>query len=319
MDNKEDWEELEKWNKAREQKLKEQYKGVDVVKLQEESKKSEKLIKKANKIGGKVGKVIAVFYIIFIILLIIIGTTLYISKLEEIKNKVNVDVVKTLGQWRNMEFKVISEKLDSKGNGTLHLETKGKIKIKFDAIKKFGDFEHNYDDESLKYFFEKLDSKSKAIFNVETGTKENGLEQYVIYANIDKLSQIDQVAEAYTELKELAGEYFDEYWPIELRNDEYKGNFITGFGDIKLEKIVDTDKRNYVMWHIDNNVEMPGVTESEITRYYKPNVLYLYINGEQAIKKVSGLEQPVILMYYYKTGDYRNTFKISRWNWQSFN
>lgn len=75
MENKEDWKELEKWNEQYKQKLKEQYKGVDIMKLSEENKESKKKIKKANKVLGKVGKVIAVFYIIFIVLLIIIGTT----------------------------------------------------------------------------------------------------------------------------------------------------------------------------------------------------------------------------------------------------
>lgn len=120
-------------------------------------------------------------------------------KLEEIQNEVNVDVAKTLGQWRNMDFRIIAEEIDDKGNETLQLETNGKIQIEFDVIKQFGDFEHNYDDECLKYFFERWDCELKSIFNVETGIKENGLEKYVIYANIEKISQIDQVAEAYKE------------------------------------------------------------------------------------------------------------------------
>lgn len=310
MGNKEDWEKIEKWNKLREEELKKQYGGIDVIELQKKSEKSEKIIKKTNKIGGKIAKVIAIFYIIFIILLLIIGMSVYIMKLEEIQNEVNVDVTKTLGQWRNMDFKIIAEEIDDKGNGTLQLETNGKIQIKFDVIKQFGGFEHNYDDECLKYFFEKWDSKLKNIFNVETGTKENGLEKYVIYANIEKISQIDQVAEAYKELKQLSGEYFDEYWPIELRNDEYKENLVTVFGNAELEEITDTAKRNYVMWHINNNVNMSQVTENEINRYYKPKVLYLFINGEQVITKTKGEEKPAILIYYYKTGSYRNTFKI---------
>ena len=110
MENKEDWKELEKWNEQHKQKLKEQYKGVDIMKLSEENKESKKKIKKANKVLGKVGKVIAVFYIIFIVLLIIIGTTVYINKLKEIRNRVDVDVVKTLKETHNANFVIKSKK-----------------------------------------------------------------------------------------------------------------------------------------------------------------------------------------------------------------
>lgn len=104
---------------------------------------------------------------------------MYITKLQEVRNRVDVDVVKTLKETHNANFVIKSKKIDDKGNGTLHLSTKGKVKIKFDVVKKFGYMDSNYGDESLKHFFEKWNSASKNIFEVEEYTSDNGLKRYV--------------------------------------------------------------------------------------------------------------------------------------------
>lgn len=304
MENKEDWKELEKWNEQHEQKLKEQYKGVDIMKLSEENKKSEKKIKKANKVLGKVGKVIAVFYIIFIVLLIIIGTTVYINKLKEIRNKVDIDVVKTLKETHNANFVIKSKKLDDKGNGTLHLSTKGKIKIKFDVIKKFGNMDYNYDDESLRYFYERWNSDSKNIFEAEEYTDDNGLKKYVVYTNADSIEKIDNAINVYMELKEFAGNYYEEFWPVEIRDGEYKNKLIPVFGDVTLDYVRNMAKREFVMWHIDNNADMPYITEEEQIKYYKPDRLKLIINGDIVINPYNNANQASYLLYDYVDDSY---------------
>lgn len=304
MENKEDWKELEKWNEQHEQKLKEQYKGVDIMKLSEENKESKKKIKKANKVLGKVGKVIAVFYIIFIVLLIIIGTTVYINKLKEIRNKVDIDVVKTLKETHNANFVIKSKKLDDKGNGTLHLSTKGKIKIKFDVVKKFGNMDYNYDDESLRYFYEKWNSDSKNIFEVEEYTNDNGLKKYVVYTKADSIEKIDNAINAYMELKEFAGNYYEEFWPVELRDGEYKNKLIPISGDVTLERVKNMAKREFVMWHIDNNADMPYITEEEQIKYYKPDRLKLIINGDIVINPYNNANQASYLLYDYVDDSY---------------
>lgn len=304
MENKEDWKELEKWNEQYKQKLKEQYKGVDIMKLSEENKESKKKIKKANKVLGKVGKVIAVFYIIFIVLLIIIGTTVYINKLKEIRNKVDIDVVKTLKETHNANFVIKSKKLDDKGNGTLHLSTKGKIKIKFDVVKKFGNMDYNYDDESLRYFYEKWNSDSKNIFEVEEYTNDNGLKKYVVYTKADSIEKIDNAINAYMELKEFAGNYYEEFWPVELRDGEYKNKLIPISGDVTLERVKNMAKREFVMWHIDNNADMPYITEEEKIKYYKPDRLKLIINGDIVINPYNNANQASYLLYDYVDDSY---------------
>ncbi len=304
MENKEDWKELEKWNEQHKQKLKEQYKGVDIMKLSEENKESKKKIKKANKVLGKVGKVIAVFYIIFIVLLIIIGTTVYINKLKEIRNKVDIDVVKTLKETHNANFVIKSKKLDDKGNGTLHLSTKGKIKIKFDVVKKFGNMDYNYDDESLRYFYEKWNSDSKNIFEVEEYTNDNGLKKYVVYTKADSIEKIDNAINAYMELKEFAGNYYEEFWPVELRDGEYKNKLIPISGDVTLERVKNMAKREFVMWHIDNNADMPYITEEEQIKYYKPDRLKLIINGDIVINPYNNANQASYLLYDYVDDSY---------------
>ena len=274
------------------------------MKLSEENKESKKKIKKANKVLGKVGKVIAVFYIIFIVLLIIIGTTVYINKLKEIRNKVDIDVVKTLKETHNANFVIKSKKLDDKGNGTLHLSTKGKIKIKFDVIKKFGNMDYNYDDESLRYFYERWNSDSKNIFEAEEYTDDNGLKKYVVYTNADSIEKIDNAINSYLELKKFAGKYYEEDWPVEIRDGEYKNKLIPVFGDITLDYVRNMAKREFVMWHIDNNADMPYITEEEQIKYYKPDRLKLIINGDIVINPYNNANQASYLLYDYVDDSY---------------
>lgn len=78
MGREQDWEEIEKANARYEQKIKEQFGGVDVLKLKKETQKSTQRIKQTNDKLKKLFKIIAIFLIIVVSFLIIFGTRLYI-------------------------------------------------------------------------------------------------------------------------------------------------------------------------------------------------------------------------------------------------
>ena len=96
MGREQDWKEIEKSQMNYEQNLKDQYKGVDIIKLSKENRKTIHKMKKINAKADKLVRALLIWYVIFLILLIIFGTYIYIRYLNNIKNRVNIDFIADL-------------------------------------------------------------------------------------------------------------------------------------------------------------------------------------------------------------------------------
>ena len=69
MGREQDWKEIEKSQMNYEQNLKDQYKGVDIIKLSKENRKTVHKVKKINAQADKIVKALLISYVIFLILL----------------------------------------------------------------------------------------------------------------------------------------------------------------------------------------------------------------------------------------------------------
>lgn len=247
MDIKDDWDEIEKFEEMRKQTLRDQYHGADILNLAEETKSTRKKIDKFNHVSNKVLKVLAILYIIFLILFIFIVLNIYVFKLKSVKNSVDIDVVQSLKDFYGIDTNILSSDLDSKGNGHFHLVTKGKEKIEFDAEKKFGSYESNYKDLSLKYFYNKWNSPYKDIFQIESGTSDNGLETFTLLAPISDVSDIDNVMNIYMDLKSISGKYYTSQWPVQLYYNNQKHDLIVSYyNNISIETLIDSVKKEII-------------------------------------------------------------------------
>ncbi|MFR7666070.1 MAG: hypothetical protein ACLU2J_01755 [Clostridia bacterium] len=82
MGREQDWKEIEKTQLNYEQGLKDQYKGIDIIKISKENRKTIHKIKKINAKADKLVRALLIWYVIFLILLIIFGTHIYIMYLN---------------------------------------------------------------------------------------------------------------------------------------------------------------------------------------------------------------------------------------------
>lgn len=103
MDNKKDWDELEKWNTQRIINEKEKSKFYF-----EEFNKNKKIdtFVKGLKIGGSGFKLITFVIILIVIFISAIFINMYLSNL---RGKVTIDVVPTIQNMYNTKIKVISK------------------------------------------------------------------------------------------------------------------------------------------------------------------------------------------------------------------
>ena len=175
MGREQDWEEIEKANARYEQKIKEQFGGVDVLKLKKETQKSMQKIKQTNDKLKKVFKIIVILQIILVSFLIIFGTRLYIIYMKNTQDRVNVDVVANLKDIYGINAKIIGEDVDKSGNGKITLQSKGKEKITFIAIKNFGNYEFDYFDHCLKFAYERSDNDVKTVFEPVEKCTDTGM------------------------------------------------------------------------------------------------------------------------------------------------
>lgn len=215
MGNKEDWEELERWNENRIQQEREKYKiDYNKINLKKENEKVEHLVKGLN-ITGKTFKIFAI--IIFIIGTLSVLLMLY-SNFHNIKEQTNVTVVGTIDNMYNVKIKVISQDIDEKGNGVYKFELKDNSEIKFTAIKKFGKLEEDFLDNSHKYYFNKWNSEYKKYFEVNTSITDEILD-YDTHIEIEKYEDVEKSINIISEFAEFCGTKFYYSWDIYLEKD----------------------------------------------------------------------------------------------------
>ncbi len=128
MGREQDWKEIEKSQMNYEQNLKDQYKGVDIIKLSKENRKTVHKIHKVNVKLDKLLRALLIMYAVFIILAIIIGTRFYINYLTMEKNTVNVDVIEDLKTNYGINVKVIKKELDKSRKWQICFKVKRKTK-----------------------------------------------------------------------------------------------------------------------------------------------------------------------------------------------
>ena len=107
-------------------------------------------------------------------------------------------------------MKIVSQETDENGNGTYLITLKNKKEIQFKAIKKYGDLKNDYEANYNKYVFEHWDSDIKEKFDIMEGLDENGMLNYEIYINVDKVGDIEQATEYLINFLEYAEKWNKE-------------------------------------------------------------------------------------------------------------
>ena len=303
MGREQDWKEIEKTQLNYEQGLKDQYKGIDIVKISKENRKTIHKIKKINAKADKLVRALLIWYVIFLILLIIFGTHIYIMYLNNIKNRVNIDFIADLKDCYGINAKVIEKDIDKSENGKYVLKSKEKKPIEFIVIKKFGSYTFDYFDRTLKEEYEKSSDEIKKTFEPHEKYNVNGEFKYNLNANASSLSDIDNIVHKYIQMRDNAGKHFGYNWNVNINFDGMTEKIWSMGSNEDEESISRRVKCEYVVAKV-NGGDNTKFTDEEITRYYKPYSLKVFINGKEVYTTIMNQQVQQTALYSYSEEDY---------------
>mgnify|MGYP005955921497 FL=1 len=303
MGREQDWKEIEKTQLNYEQGLKDQYKGIDIVKISKENRKTIHKIKKINAKADKLVRALLIWYVIFLILLIIFGTHIYIMYLNNIKNRVNIDFIADLKDCYGINAKVIEKDIDKSENGKYVLKSKEKKPIEFIVIKEFGSYTFDYFDRTLKEEYEKSSDEIKKTFEPHEKYNVNGEFKYNLNANASSLSDIDNIVHKYIQMRDNAGKHFGYDWNVNINFDGMTEKIWSMGSNEDEESINRRIKCEYVVSKIDGG-DNTKFTAEEITRYYKPYSLKVFINGKEVYITIMNQQVQQTALYSYSEEDY---------------
>ena len=303
MGREQDWKEIEKTQLNYEQGLKDQYKGIDIIKISKENRKTIHKIKKINAKADKLVRALLIWYVIFLILLIIFGTHIYIMYLNNIKNRVNIDFIADLKDCYGINAKVIEKDIDKSGNGKYVLKSKEKKPIEFIVIKEFGSYTFDYFDRTLKEEYEKSSDEIKKTFEPHEEYNVNGEFEYNLNANASSLSDIDNIVHKYVQMRDNAGKHFGYNWNVNINFDGMTEKIWSMGSNEDEESIARRVKCEYVVAKV-NGGDNTKFTAEEITRYYKPYSLKVFINGKEVYTTIMNQQVQQTALYSYSEEDY---------------
>ena len=303
MGREQDWKEIEKTQLNYEQGLKDQYKGIDIVKISKENRKTIHKIKKINAKADKLVRALLIWYVIFLILLIIFGTHIYIMYLNNIKNRVNIDFIADLKDCYGINAKVIEKDIDKSENGKYVLKSKEKKPIEFIVIKKFGSYTFDYFDRILKCEYENSSNDIKQTFEPHEEYNVNGEFEYNLNANASSLSDIDNIVHKYIQMRDNAGKHFGYNWNVNINFDGMTEKIWSMGSNEDEESISRRVKCEYVVAKV-NGGDNTKFTDEEITRYYKPYSLKVFINGKEVYTTIMNQQVQQTALYSYSEEDY---------------
>ena len=217
MGNKEDWEEIEKWDRERNEANKLKY-GIDLSNMGKEEAKVKKFVKVLNN-TGKGLKVLGIIILVIVVLIVCFILNIVLSNM---RNSFYIDVKKDIETLKWVKIELISKDVVEvpgykNENGTYYFRIKKKPEIEFTVTKYWGSSANDYDSNLQKYLFENWNSNNKQYFETEEYIDEDGLLHYSNYISVLELEELDQATELVLEFLKYA-----EEWNKENKVADYK-------------------------------------------------------------------------------------------------
>lgn len=234
MSNKNDWEELEKWNAQRIDNEKEK------TGFYFEEFKRNKKIDVASRFTELILKIVA--FVVVIILLFILVEFLRIQ-FSNLRAKYTIDVVPTIQNMYGISINVISKNIDRNKDGTYKLQAKNNKEIIFTATKNGVSLNEDFLDRYHKYYFNKWDSSSKEKFSVKQNI-DNEILEYKTYIEIDSSEEIEDAVNAIFEFESFCNEKYFRMWNIYIAKDD-KVIYLYQGGTISKEEEINHAKEMY--------------------------------------------------------------------------
>ena len=201
MENKGDWEELEKWQETEKQKRIEKYK-IDFSDPNE-IKKGKQNVDNFSKYLNKTLKIILIVISVIAIFMVFIIFTHISVIFSNAKRRTNADINTVIEQY-GTDIKVVSKDIDENENGKYILTPKNNKDIQFTVIKKWGALHDDFKANLQKYIFNSWQSNIKEQIQTEESISENGLLQYENYIVVNEIEKLNEGTEALISFLEYA-------------------------------------------------------------------------------------------------------------------
>ena len=198
---------------------------------------------------------------------------------------------------------VIKKDIDKSGNGKYVLKSKEKKPIEFIVIKEFGSYTFDYFDRILKCEYENSSNDIKQTFEPHEEYNVNGEFEYNLNANASSLSDIDNIVHKYVQMRDNAGKHFGYNWNVNINFDGMTEKIWSMGSNEDEESIARRVKCEYVVAKV-NGGDSTKFTDEEITRYYKPYSLKVFINGKEVYITIMNQQVQQTALYSYSEEDY---------------
>lgn len=306
MGSKEDWEELEKWQKEQEDKKT----ADEKVYTQKFENKKVTNIRIFSKIFNFITKSM-ITLMATILGIAAIGAILYAySNFKQVTPENTLKYLKQI--YGGQEFKILSyegEDKYQKGKGLYKLSPKNNPNIVFKAYNAGSGIAEDYEAQRVKYYIDNCTNKS-LIEDFEIDTKFENKEniqflRYNINLCMNNYSELDEkVEKIYNLEKYLNSKDYNIYTNVVLVNKNvnyYFGIDIRSCKDLEYMKYRFRD--SYIRFVKENNCvnEIKNIGLNEIKEYYRPENLKLIVNGKQLKLYNDG---DAIVYYFWKTKKY---------------
>ena len=227
MENKEDWQKLQQWEKQQKDEQIKKY-GIDFNTIDIKDNKKVNFISKGLNFTIKTIKKAGI--ISLIIFLIVVAFYMYFI-FKYVDSKSNFDPEELLSKQYNQELITLLEETDKRGNGKYVFACKDNSEIIFTAFKNNRSLKEDYLDNCQKYYFEKWESNHKQDFIVKEETLD-GILEYAMYFDAKCYEDISKGVKEIKEFIDSCNGNYNVAWSVFITINNNRNNMILPFDNI---------------------------------------------------------------------------------------
>lgn len=297
MADKQEWEELEKWYREKQEKNKEEY-GFDKSVLEEKKPLKESVRTTMHSVVEMKNIVWIILVVLCCILIFFILNRLYFATHKTDEQKV-IDTAKSL---YGVDCSIVQKEELAEGKDKYTLQVDNQPEMIFQCVKTGGGYAFDYTSYSHQHYFEQWESEKKEQFVVEEDTTTDGLLEYRTYIpiTVSDFYNIESKVRDIGEFVEYAGENYSPFWNVYLEYEKSRIYPYMGMpSQVDLEEAIEESKRTFMNWTMKQEPEkVREIYSSElIDTYWKPTALKVVLNGKEI-----PITNSVVQMYYSSQG-----------------
>lgn len=293
MADKQEWEELEKWYREKQEKNKEEY-GFDKSVLEEKKPLKESVRTTMHSVVEMKNIVWIILVVLCCILIFFILNRLYFATHKTDEQKV-IDTAKSL---YGVDCSIVQKEELAEGKDKYTLQVDNQPEMIFQCVKTGGGYAFDYTSYSHQHYFEQWESEKKEQFVVEEDTTTDGLLEYRTYIpiTVSDFYNIESKVRDIGEFVEYAGENYSPFWNVYLEYEKSRIYPYMGMpSQVDLEEAIEESKRTFMNWTMKQEPEkVREIYSSElIDTYWKPTALKVVLNGKEI-----PITNSIVQMYY---------------------